>query len=120
MVEGNAMLKRIGLPIAALFTVLILMSPAKASAETHFGIYLGAPAYNAPAPYVYMCSHIPTIPILHIPTAPRTSILATGTRTHTTNGWDTSSMSGMSGRNGGSTNGMSMNTAGAAYTGKRW
>jgi hypothetical protein len=46
--------KLIQLPLFALIGVLVLGAAQHASAETRFGVYLGAPAYNYnPAPQYY-------------------------------------------------------------------
>jgi hypothetical protein len=46
------MLKRAMLPVLALAALLLFAAPRPASAEVHFGVYLGAPAYAYPAyPY---------------------------------------------------------------------
>jgi hypothetical protein len=46
------MLRKIWLPTLALFGVMLVASPSPAKAESHFGVYLGAPApgYVYPAP----------------------------------------------------------------------
>jgi len=46
------MLKTIGITTIALAGLLGFAAPKKADAETHFGVYLGGPAYTYPvAPY---------------------------------------------------------------------
>lgn len=44
------MLKKIGIPAVALFGLMALASPPKASAAVRFGIAIGGPVYRAPAP----------------------------------------------------------------------
>jgi hypothetical protein len=44
------MLKKIGLPLLTLAAMLIVMPAPQAKAGVRFGVYLGGPAYVAPAP----------------------------------------------------------------------
>ncbi len=44
------MLKKIGFPLVALFALLLVVSPAPATAGVHFGVAIGGPAYVAPVP----------------------------------------------------------------------
>jgi uncharacterized membrane protein YgcG len=53
-VEGEKVLKKIGLPMMALAGLLAFGAPRAAQARVHFGVALGAPVYAAPvAPYPY-------------------------------------------------------------------
>jgi hypothetical protein len=52
--EGEKMLKKIGLPMAALAGLLAFGAPRAAQARVHFDVALGAPVYAAPvAPYPF-------------------------------------------------------------------
>jgi len=44
------MLKKIGIPLLTLAALLTVVPPQQAKAGVRFGVYLGAPAYVAPAP----------------------------------------------------------------------
>jgi hypothetical protein len=44
------MLKKIGFSALALFAVMVLASPPRASAAVRFGLVVGGPVYRAPAP----------------------------------------------------------------------
>ena len=46
------MLKKIGLPLLALATMLIVMPTPQAKAGVRFGVAIGGPVYVAPAPVV--------------------------------------------------------------------
>jgi hypothetical protein len=63
------MLRRMWLPALALFGVVLVTTPSPAKAETHFGVYLGAPA----PVYVYPLPHTRRIRIAVI-TALRTTL----------------------------------------------
>ena len=58
------MLKRIGLPMMALFGVLALAPLNQAKAAVRFGVYVGAPVYNCPLPPppVYYGVPAPVVP----------------------------------------------------------
>jgi hypothetical protein len=44
------MLKKIGIPLLTLAAMLVLVPAPQAKAGVRFGVYVGAPAYVAPAP----------------------------------------------------------------------
>jgi hypothetical protein len=44
------MLKKLGLPVLALGTMLALFTPRPAQAKVHVGVYFGTPAYTYPVP----------------------------------------------------------------------
>jgi hypothetical protein len=55
------MLKKIGIPLLTLAALLIVMPTPQAKAGVRFGVYLGAPAYVAPAP-VYPPAYVAPAP----------------------------------------------------------
>lgn len=44
------MLKKMGIPLVALFALLLFVNPTPAKAGIHFGVAVGGPAYVAPVP----------------------------------------------------------------------
>jgi hypothetical protein len=55
------MLKKIGIPLLTLAASLMVMPTPQAKAGVRFGVYLGAPAYVAPAP-VYPPAYVAPAP----------------------------------------------------------
>jgi hypothetical protein len=43
-------LKKIGIPVLALFALMVVVSPPQANAAVRFGVVIGGPVYRAPVP----------------------------------------------------------------------
>lgn len=56
------MLKKVGIPLLTLAAMLILIPAPQAKAGVRFGVYLGAPAYVAPAPVYPPYSYVAPAP----------------------------------------------------------
>jgi len=44
------MIRKLGIPLVAIFALLVLFTAPQASAAVRFGVYVGGPAYAYPAP----------------------------------------------------------------------